>query len=1286
MATLLLQVAGGFLGGVFGPVGAAVGTAAGALAGNIIDNQLIASTRHYEGPRLDAMQPLAAEEGRPIPRIYGTMRASGTLIWATRFEEERRTERTGAKGGAAKGPKVTNYDYYGNFAFALCEGEIAGIRRIWADGRELDQTTVELRVYTGSEDQPPDPLIAARQGGGGTPAYRGTAYVVFERFPLDGYGNRIPQFQFEVLRPIGALERDIKAICVIPGSTEFGLAPYGVANVSQPGESQYANRHMTTAATDWHASLNELQALCPNLEHVALVVAWFGDDLDAARCRIRPLLSNVPPSSAPWSVCGVTSATADLVSTVDGRPAYGGTPDDRSVIEAIKDLKDRGLKVTFYPFVLMDIPPDNTLDDPYGAPAQAAYPWRGRVTVNPAPGEPGSPDGSATSDGIATSFLGAAQTTDFSVSGETAVYSGAASETGYRRFLLHCANLCRAAGGVDAFLVGTELRGLTTMRGAGNSFPFVAGMEALAGDARAMLGSQTKITYGADWSEYFGYQPQDGSGDVFFHLDTLWAHPAIDAVGIDNYWPLADWRDSDWDGANPDGALSPNDLAVMEAMTSAGEGYDWYYPTPADRDNRQRVAITDGSHGKPWVFRFKDIEGWWSNLHYNRIGGVEQTTPTLWVPGSKPVWLTETGSAAVDKGANQPNAFPDPKSSESAVPHFSNGGRDDLGPIRYARAQLGAWTKRAELPGAAVDPDRIYLWAWDARPFPAFPLDGDVWGDGANWSRGHWLNGRLGGAPVDALIETLLAEYGIEADASNCSGFLHGFVVSNISDARGALEALTRALAIRVHDRAGQLVFSNAAAAQVASFTATDMASLPERVRPARDETPRLVSVVTQDPLLDYQSVSGRAESETSRDAAHSVIALPAAAGQGFAETAARTVLDQSSQATATWRFQIPHQHLALDVGDVLNLDDGLTPERFSIARITDGAERTIEARRMPAHAPAPNRSALPVGQSAAVFTAGPPRSHLIDLPLATAAALPKDRLLAAAWSKPWRPVTLAISPAADGYEQRAFLAAAAKLGDVSAAGGPITPGRFGQGTWLRVLMRSGALSSASRAALLNGANAAAVLTSAGTWEVLQFEHAEETAPDEWLLTGLLRAQLGTEDAAQSGIVAGSPFVLLDDAVQPAGLKTAEIGLTLNFRFAPAGLPLETETSRFVSASGGTRALLPLSPVHLRHVATGGDGSVELSWIRRSRVDADNWEVADIQFGEEQELYQVEVLDGAGGIARTVQSATPVWTYAATDIAADLGDPMSGFDATVRQIGTGGVVGVAATLSVPSRN
>jgi hypothetical protein len=128
---------------------------------------------------------------------------------------------------------------------------------------------------------------------------------------------------------------------------------------------------------------------------------------------------------------------------------------------------------------------------------------------------------------------------------------------------------------------------------------------------KSLLGSATKVTYAAEWSEYFGHQPADGSGDVYFNLDPLWSSPGIDAVGIDVYWPLADWRDGSTHADRLAGALSAYDLAYLRANVAGDEGYDWYYASAADRDAQVRTSITDGAYAKPWVFRFKDIKSWW---------------------------------------------------------------------------------------------------------------------------------------------------------------------------------------------------------------------------------------------------------------------------------------------------------------------------------------------------------------------------------------------------------------------------------------------------------------------------------------------------------------------------------------------------------------------------------------------------------------------------------------------------------------------------------------------------
>ena len=63
------------------------------------------------------------------------------------------------------------------------------------------------------------------------PAYRGTAYVVLENLPLQPFGNRVPQFSFEVCRPeqpdeggAGERSRDGVRVALMPGTGEYAFA------------------------------------------------------------------------------------------------------------------------------------------------------------------------------------------------------------------------------------------------------------------------------------------------------------------------------------------------------------------------------------------------------------------------------------------------------------------------------------------------------------------------------------------------------------------------------------------------------------------------------------------------------------------------------------------------------------------------------------------------------------------------------------------------------------------------------------------------------------------------------------------------------------------------------------------------------------------------------------------------------------------------------------------------------------------------------------------------------
>lgn len=197
MATLVLTAVGSAVGG---PIGGAIG----ALIGQSMDHALFGPKRR-EGPRLVELAVQTSSYGAQIPKLFGTMRVAGTVIWATDLIETRASSRSG-KGQ----PSVSTYSYAASFAVLLSGRAILGVGRIWAEGKLLRgaagdfKTATGFRLRLGGEDQAVDPLIASAEGLA-TPAYRGAAYAVFEMLQLADFGNRIPSLTFEVIADEGAV-------------------------------------------------------------------------------------------------------------------------------------------------------------------------------------------------------------------------------------------------------------------------------------------------------------------------------------------------------------------------------------------------------------------------------------------------------------------------------------------------------------------------------------------------------------------------------------------------------------------------------------------------------------------------------------------------------------------------------------------------------------------------------------------------------------------------------------------------------------------------------------------------------------------------------------------------------------------------------------------------------------------------------------------------------------------------------------------------------------------------
>lgn len=478
-----------------------------------------------------------------------------------------------------------------------------------------------------------------------------------------------------------------------------------------------------------------------------------------------------------------------------------------------------------------------------------------------------------------------------------------------------------------------------------------------------------------------------------------------------------------------------------------------------------------------------------------------------------------------------------------------------------------------------VDLSRIYLWAWDARPFPAFPLRNDLWTDGANWNRGHWLNGRIANPALGDLINAILADHGQPAaDTDAVTGSVAGYVVDDPTSARAALGPLLDLFDLVVAEEPDRLMLRQAGACgetvvALNEFIAASDGPVVETVREPDHELPAEAILTFRDPLSEYQAATVRSVRLGAPGSRQHALSFP-----GVLEaTQARALLDDWLKRTwygrETTTFSVPQSQADVVPGAIVTVAASGNPSEFLVTEVEDRLVRKVSARQITRGAPAVWSNVMPAGTVGEPAIVGRPHVLFLDLPAAVGSGAPQDQFRITVWQKPWRSQTLFVAPEESGFVSRGIIARRASLGRLTSPLDPGFAGRIDRFGSLSVELFDAAIASVSRPLLLNGANAAAVRSATGVWEVLQFEIADEIAPQTWRLSGLLRGQLGTTDAMAAGAPAGADFVILDDTVTPAGLLPGEVGLTLNWRVGPSSLDFSADNFVQSAEMGGMRAL-----------------------------------------------------------------------------------------------------------------
>jgi hypothetical protein len=382
------------------------------------------------------------------------------------------------------------------------------------------------------------------------------------------------------------------------------------------------------------------------------------------------------------------------------------------------------------------------------------------------------------------------------------------------------------------------------------------------------------------------------------------------------------------------------------------------------------------------------------------------------------------------------------------------------------------------------------------------------------------------------------------------------------------------------------------------------------------------------------------------------VLELPCAVEQTNAQIRADIMLQEAWAGRETVALSLPLSLVGYEPGDGVTAILGERRHRLRLETIADGLDRRVSARSHDTEiyvaSEAPSRGgALTVPP---VF--GPPLVEIADLPITG------DRIVAhapwiAAEALPW-PGELSVlkREGESAYSLNRRIGAPATMGELldPLPLGPL--GLYDRAARLSVRLHSGTLGSVSDDELLAGANAAAIGGAEEGWEIIQFRDATLTGPKTYEIFWLLRGQGGSEPEMLPVRDAGTRFILLDPSVLQLDLALAEIGLEESWRIGPAnrdhGDPSYVELEHQASGIG----LRPLSPVHLRASRDGGD--VVFTWLRRTRIDGDSWELSEVPLGEEREAYTFDIVSG-GEPVRSVTLLEPLFRYTAAAQDEDFG-------------------------------
>ncbi len=760
----------------------------------------------------------------------------------------------------------------------------------------------------------------------------------------------------------------------------------------------------------------------------------------------------------------------------------------------------------------------------------------------------------------------------------------------YNKFILHYAKLTQ--GVVDGIVIGSELKGITQIVD-NNTYPAVTMLSKLAHSVRGFIGGDAIITYAANWDEYHSH-------NQYYYMDELWSSPDINVVGIDAYFPLTD---------SPQKALGFSEEEIKKGWVS-GEGYDYYYADYNKHKGKHNYTVG----GARWAW--KNIKKWWEEDHYN-----PGNSKTNWRAKMKKVWFLEYGFPSVDGATNQPNVFVDRSAGSSGFPFFSNGNIDFTAQATAIEATIDYW-KDSEMV------ENMFLWSWDARPFPEFPSLTDVWSDSDSWEFSHQIQGKLVFPRLGDVVADILRKGGYADGSFDCAQLKQlclGFVLNKKYDVRSAVSLLQQAYHFDVLEHRDTLLFKHTVSGEVLEISQGDLVPVNGNalVVDIAKDIPNKVEVIYLNKMNSYELSSVYAELQKEYTTTKTLF-LPLVLHIHQAQSIAEKTLSCDLLSRTKYHFNIPLGIQKVSVSDIVKLNANGVEHLIKVSNVDcDGQLLYVSG-------VAYDPSNYGLGSDLYLryktlqhVSTGRTIFEILDLPMNTegVSIVKNGEVL------DWKGATLYICDDEGGDAQAIAGLYSDSICGVCSSLMPVGSSFVvDESSEVIVVLRGGQLESVRHEALLNSEENLALIGD----EIVQFRDAQLLGENQYKLSGFLRGRYSTEHLVEKHRV-GERFVLLNTLLASIPVSNNDIGQKKFYKAVSCGA-VDGDSHAFTYQNN---YLKPFSVVNVTAERRGDDNNIMINWVRRSRVDSDLRDYIDVPLMEEFERYQVDIYKG-DNVIRTI--------------------------------------------------